>query len=94
MQLARGTFYLHGLTLIPAWMGDYIHYEVWDEITYLFRIFNNATVKVWEWIRTGHVIINPFPNFNDASVEVSEWISNIIPPITGHVITNPRRNLS
>ena len=29
-------FYLqwHGLTLIPAWISNYIHYKVWDEITY------------------------------------------------------------
>ena len=27
-----GPFYLHGLTLIPAWISNYIHYKVWDEI--------------------------------------------------------------
>ena len=26
-------FYLRGLTLIPAWINNYIHYKVWDEIT-------------------------------------------------------------
>ena len=29
-----GPFYLHGLTLISAWMSNYIHYKLWDEITY------------------------------------------------------------
>ena len=28
-----GPFYQHGLTLIPAWISNYIHYKVWDEIT-------------------------------------------------------------
>ena len=27
-------FYWHGLTLIPAWISNYIHYKVWDVITY------------------------------------------------------------
>ena len=26
----RGPFYKHGLTLIPAWINNYTHYEVWD----------------------------------------------------------------
>ena len=29
-------FYLHGLTLIPAWISNYIHYKVWYENTYSF----------------------------------------------------------
>ena len=41
-----GPFYLHGLTLIPAWICNYIHYNVWDEITYPFLNFNGATVEV------------------------------------------------
>ena len=39
-------FYLHGSTLIPAWINNYIHYKVWDEITYPFLNFNGATVEV------------------------------------------------
>ena len=39
-------FYYHGLTLILAWISDYIHYEMWDEITYPFLNFNGATVEV------------------------------------------------
>ena len=41
-----GPFYLHGLTLIPAWISNYIHYNVSDEITYPFLNFNGATVEV------------------------------------------------
>ena len=29
----------------PAWMRNYIHYKVWDEIAYPFLNFNGATVK-------------------------------------------------
>ena len=42
----RGPFYKHGLTLIPAWISDYIHYKVWYEITYPFLNVNGATVEV------------------------------------------------
>ena len=41
-----GPFYLHGLTLIPAWISNYDHYKVWDEITYPFLNFNGAAVEV------------------------------------------------
>ena len=34
-----GPFYWHGLTLIPAWISNYIHYKVWDEIIYPFLNF-------------------------------------------------------
>ena len=42
----RGPFYQHGLTLILAWIGNYIHYKVWDEITYPFLNFNGWTIEV------------------------------------------------
>ena len=42
----RGSFYKHGLTLIPAWISNYIYYNVWYEITYPFLNFNSATVQV------------------------------------------------
>ena len=37
---SRGPFYQHGLTLIPAWISNYIYYKVWDEITYPFLTCN------------------------------------------------------
>ena len=43
---SRAPFYYHGLTLIPAWINNYIHYKVWDEITYPFLNFNGCTVEV------------------------------------------------
>ena len=42
----QGPFYEHGLAFIQAWISKYIHYQVWDEITYLFLNFNGATVEV------------------------------------------------
>ena len=41
-----GRFYKHGWTLIVAWISNYIHYKVWDEIIYPFLNFNGATVEV------------------------------------------------
>ena len=49
----RGAF----LTLIPAWISNYIPSDVWDEITYPFTNFNGATIEVWEWISN---FIQPF----------------------------------
>ena len=28
----------HGLTLIPAWISNYIHYKAWDEITSISKL--------------------------------------------------------
>ena len=32
-KVNRDPFYQHGLTLISAWICNYIHHKVWDEIT-------------------------------------------------------------
>ena len=58
-----GPFYWHILTEIPVWTSYYIHWKLWNEITYPFPHFNGWTVEVWAWISnfiprfTGHVII-------------------------------------
>ena len=39
----RTPFYKHGLTVISAWISNYIHYKLWDEITYPFLNFNGCT---------------------------------------------------
>ena len=55
---------LNELTLIPAWISNYIHVS-WDEITCLFLIFKGVAVKVWEWMSNfipqfiGHVVSYP-----------------------------------
>ena len=33
---------------VPAWIRKYMHYKVWDEITYPFPNFNGGVVEVWE----------------------------------------------
>ena len=38
-----------GVNLIPAWIYDCIHYQVWDEITYPLPNFSGAVVEVCEW---------------------------------------------
>ena len=38
VMLFLGPFHYPGVTLIPAWISNYIHYTVWDRITYLFRL--------------------------------------------------------
>ena len=39
-------FYYHDLTLIPAWISNYIHNKLWEEITYPFLNLNGATGEV------------------------------------------------
>ena len=48
LQHLTGPFYYYRLTLIPAWIGNYIHYPVLDEIIYPFPNFNGATFEVWD----------------------------------------------
>ena len=40
------SFTKHGLTIIPAWISNYIHYKVWDEIAYPFLNFKGCTDEV------------------------------------------------
>ena len=44
--VVHGPFYYHGLTLLSAWINNYIHYKVWDKISYPFLNFNGATVRM------------------------------------------------
>ena len=51
--------------LLLTWISNYIHFKVWDKITYPFPNFNGYTAEVWEWISnsiphfTGHVTTYP-----------------------------------
>ena len=40
----RTNFYWCGLTLIPAWINNYIQYKVWKEIIYQFQNSNLAAI--------------------------------------------------
>ena len=44
--MTRAHFYKHSLTLIPAWISNYMPGKVWDEITYPFLNFNGYTDEV------------------------------------------------
>ena len=46
VMMIWGPFYKRKFTLIPAWISNYIHHKVWDEITHPFLNFNGATVEV------------------------------------------------
>ena len=50
LPISSGAFYAHGLTLIVKLISNYVHYKLWDDITYPFRYFNSATVEVYEMI--------------------------------------------
>ena len=52
-----GVVYYHGLTFIQAWINDYIHCEVCEDITCPSANINGTTVEMWEWI------INIIPHF-------------------------------
>ena len=39
-----GPLFLTWFNSIPAWISNYIHYKVWDEITYPFLKFRNGFV--------------------------------------------------
>ena len=41
----KGLIYKHLLTLIPAWISNYIQYEVWDEISYHSQTSNVHPLK-------------------------------------------------
>ena len=53
------------INLNPAWISNYVHNKLWDEITYPFSNFNGGIVEVWKCISnfspqfTGRVITCP-----------------------------------
>ena len=46
---SRDFIYSCRFTLILAWIGNHIHYKMWNEITYLFLNVSVA-IAVWEWL--------------------------------------------
>ena len=47
-QMKANQIYLQAL--IPAWISNHTHYEMWDEISYPFLNYNCCIVEVWEWM--------------------------------------------
>ena len=45
-----GPFYLRELTLIPAWISNHSHYDVWNGFTYPSPSLDGWAVEVWGWI--------------------------------------------
>ena len=43
-----GALLLIWIYLILVWISNYVHYEMWDEITYLSPNFHGATTEVWD----------------------------------------------
>ena len=53
MQAGKTAHVIHWYYLLheaqsPAWIKNYTHYDMCDEISYSFPNFNDATVEVWE----------------------------------------------
>ena len=81
-----------------AWISNFIHYRVWDEVTYPFPNFNGATIEVWEWISnftphfTGYVITyianHAWTKFEQIhvlylyAIEACRIVSSFIEPLT------------
>ena len=67
-MITKRPFSQHGLTLIPAWISNSIHYKVWNKTISPFPNFNGAAIEVWGWISNfishfiGRVIIYPCCN--------------------------------
>ena len=61
-----GSFYCHGLTLIPAWISNHMPNEAWDAFAYPFQNLNGCAIEIWQWISdfSPHfimdIIINPW----------------------------------
>ena len=73
-------------------MSNYIHYNVWDEITYPFPNFNGGTVEVWEWLSNfiphfpGHMITYPCRDLSSTGSGCGlDWEVEITPSHAGHV---------
>ena len=48
----RGPFYWHGSTLLPAWISNYIHYNVWMK-----SLIHSQTSTTWVWKRKSNSIL-------------------------------------
>ena len=74
IKYISGALYQCGLTLILAWISNYIHHNVWDDIAYPFPNFNRGSVGVWKWISnfTQHfirsVITYPYWDYSETLI--------------------------
>ena len=73
-------FYQHELTSIPAWMSNYTHQEVWNEIIYLFPNFDGAFAEVWKWVS------NFFPHFTAHVITCPYWAQGLVTWVPTHIM--------
>ena len=71
-----GPFYSQGISLIPAWINNYIQYKVWDDITNQFLSLNGVEVDVRK------CIINFVSHFTDTWLRIHA--GTIVNPQVNH----------
>ena len=54
-----GALLLIWINLITALISDYVHYNVWNKISYAFSNFNVCTIEVWEWTKNYWLFTSP-----------------------------------
>ena len=84
----RGEVFWHNIGLLfLTWINNYIHYKVWDEITYPFPNFNGAMFRSYNrdgvvWRSIGHLL------------RLLTWINNYIHHKVWDEITYPFPNFN
>ena len=49
-RFPKGPVYWHGLNSVPAWISNYFHYRVYNDINHPFPNFSVTAIEVKEWI--------------------------------------------
>ena len=65
--ITQGPILITMINFYPAWISNYIHSKVWDEITYRFPSSNGCTAEVWEWIS------DFIPHFTRRVINYPRW---------------------
>ena len=64
---------------MPAWISNYTHHKMWDEITHPFPSFNVATVEVWKWIRNSTHTFLCVSSLIHARIRITIYDSKMMP---------------
>ena len=68
----HGISYIIYSTVIPAWISNLTHSEVWDEITYPLPNFNGVAVDFFKWIsNVQHIIMDVITHVIHAGIKVN-----------------------
>ena len=58
LALPWGPSYIHALILIQAWISNYTHYIMWDEISDPFQTSTTQPLKFWNgWVISSHILL-------------------------------------